>query len=219
MANPKKKGNLDFVMAVVLLVAFVVFTIAIMVVDVQPIGPQNSMVGFATINGRVHELLGTSNFFYLITKLLLIFAFLQVGLFAFAGAWQLNKRRSIFAVDADILCLGGFYVVNMIMYVAFEFLSLNYRPIITEEGLEASYPSTHTFIIISIIATTMIQVKRKVWNLQLKKLIQIVLGVCLVLAPVGRLLSGVHWFTDIIGGCLLSAALVMMYVVIIRRID
>lgn len=215
----KEESNLDLVITIILFLAFVAFTVAVLVVDVQPIGPQNTMVGFATINGKIFNLLGTSDFFYLITKLLLVFAYAQVGLFALVGLWQLVNRKSLWEVDLDIIILGIFYVVNIVMYVVFEFLSLNYRPVILDEGLEASYPSSHVFVMISIFATTMIQVQRKVWNLGLKKIIQAVLAVCIVLAAVGRLLSGVHWFTDIIGGCLLSAALVMMYLSVIRRLD
>lgn len=215
----KEESNLDLVITIILFLAFVAFTVAVLVVDVQPIGPQNTMVGFATVNGKVFNLLGTSDFFYLITKLLLVLAYAQVGLFALVGLWQLVNRKSLWEVDLDIIILGIFYVVNIVMYVAFEFLSLNYRPVILDEGLEASYPSSHVFVMISIFATTMIQVQRKVWNLGLKKIIQAVLAVCIVLAAVGRLLSGVHWFTDIIGGCLLSAALVMMYLSVIRRLD
>lgn len=215
----KDNSNLDLIVTVILFVAFVAFTIAIMVVDVQPVGPQGSMVGFATINAKVHSVLGCSDFFYLLTKLLLVFAYAQVGLFGLVGLYQLVTRKSLFEVDLDIICLGVFYVVNIIMYVVFEILALNYRPIIMDEGLEASYPSSHVFVMICIFATTMIQVQRKVWNLGLKRIIQIVLAVCIVLAAVGRLLSGVHWFTDIVGGCLLAAALTMMYWSVIRRID
>ena len=45
----------------------------------------------------------------------------------------------------------------------------------------------------------------------LQLIFTVVFAVMLALIVAGRLISGVHWFTDIIGGLLLSAALLNAY--------
>ena len=75
-----------FCIALGLLAAFVLWTIAICQIDVQAIGPQDSAVGFATLNGFVHDLTGVHMQLYTITDWLglvpvaFIFGFALLGL-------------------------------------------------------------------------------------------------------------------------------------------
>ena len=84
--------------------------------------------------------------------------------------------------------------------------------VLTDGALEASYPSSHTMLVICIMGTAIMQFRRL---LPEKKGLRIFLDgaavLLIVVTVVGRLLSGVHWFTDILAGVLLSSALVMLY--------
>ena len=51
----------------------------------------------------------------------------------------------------------------------------------------------------------------RIKNTALKKTMSFLITAFIVFMVIGRLVSGVHWFTDIIGGALLSAGLVTMY--------
>ncbi len=199
--------------ALLWLVAFVAFTFLIRFVDVKPIGPEGSEVGFAALNGFVFRLIGQHEAFEKLTKLLGYLALLLGAAFAAVGALQFWKERKFSAVDREILILGGFYVLVLLAYVFFELAVVNCRPVILdpEEGLEASYPSSHTVLVICIMATAPRQIGRLVQNDRIFFLSKIVCWVLIVIMVLGRLISGVHWFTDIIGGILLSAALVSIY--------
>ena len=59
--------------------------------------------------------------------------------------------------------------------------------------------------------TTMIQFKDRIGSPVVRKGVLAILAVFTVFMTVGRLISGVHWLTDIIGGVLLSAGLVEAY--------
>ncbi len=106
----KKNIQKRCIVAGALFLAFGIFTGLVACFDVQPIGPEQSQVGFATVNQFVFRMIGVQFMWYHIT------------------GWL---------------------------------------------GIAAA----------SLIAVTVM----------------------------GRLLSGVHWFTDIVGGLLLSAALVTLY--------
>jgi len=47
--------------------------------------------------------------------------------------------------------------------------------------------------------------------------VKIVLGLIIALTVVGRLASGVHWFSDIVGAVLISAALLCLFSALITR--
>ncbi|MBQ2781948.1 MAG: phosphatase PAP2 family protein [Oscillospiraceae bacterium] len=191
---------------------FVLFTLLLTCVDVQAIGPQGTAVGFATVNEWAFQLLGVHLLWYHLTDWLGVAAIAFAFGFAVAGLYQWVKRKSIRKVDRHILALGGFYLLVIGCYLFFEKVVINCRPILMDGSLEASYPSSHTMIVVSIIATAAMAFRalcpqKKGWCLA----VDIFAAVVIAVTVIGRLIAGVHWLTDIVGGLLLSAALVVSY--------
>ena len=211
----KKENQRNFCIATCMLLAFLLWTVAIQFVDVQAIGPQESSVGFATINQFVHNLTGVHMSLYAITDWLGLVPLAFVMGFALLGLVQWIKRKYLLKVDYSILVLGGFYIVVMAVYVLFEVFVVNYRPVLIGGILEASYPSSTTMLVMCVMPTAIMQFNARIKNNILKRFVASAITVFVVFMVIGRLLSGVHWFTDIIGGALLSAGLVMMYRAII----
>ena len=197
--------------SVLLLSAFVLWTVAICFLDVRAIGPQGSFVGFAGINGFVHNLTGVHWGLYYITDWLgLVPIFVCMG-FSILGLVQWIKRKSICKVDYDILVLGGFYIVTIAVYLLFESVVINYRPVLIGGSLEASYPSSTTMLVMCVMPTAIMQFGNRIKNKVLRNIIAVAIITFIAFMVIGRLICGVHWFTDIVGGALLSAGLVMMY--------
>ena len=212
----KKENQRNFCIATCMLFAFFLWTATIQFIDVQTIGPQGSSVGFATLNGFVHNLTGVHMSLYAITDWLGLVPLAFVMGFALLGLVQWIKRKYLLKVDYSILVLGGFYIVVMAVYVLFEVFVVNYRPVLIGGILEASYPSSTTMLVMCVMPTAIMQFNARIKNNILKRFVASAITVFVVFMVIGRLLSGVHWFTDIIGGALLSAGLVLMYRVIIR---
>ena len=109
----KKKNRKLFFVGVGLLAAFVLWTVFVCFIDVRAIGPRDSSVGFATLNGYVHNLTGVNMSLYVVTDWL---GLVPIGVafgFAVLGLVQWIKRKSLLKVDRSILALGGFYIVVM----------------------------------------------------------------------------------------------------------
>ena len=207
----KKETKKNFGIAAILIGAFVVWTAAVQLVDVQPIGPQGSTVGFATVNSWVHNLTGVHMSLYTVTDWLgLVPIAFAIG-FALLGLIQWVKRKHLRQVDFSILVLGGFYLLVMVAYVLFEVFVINYRPVLINGCLEASYPSSTTMLALCVMPTTLMQLNAHIKSQTLKRWVGFGITAFILFMVIGRLLSGVHWFTDIIGGALLSAGLVMLY--------
>ena len=207
----EKKNKKRFVLGVSLIVAFVLWTILVCFVDVRAIGPEGSSVGFAALNGFVHELTGVNWFLYTITDWLGIVPIAVALVFAILGLVQLIKRKSLWKVDHSILVLGVFYIVVMAAYIFFEVVVINYRPTLIDGYLEASYPSSTTMLVMCVMPTAAMQLNARIKNTVLRRFAVIAIVVFTAFMVIGRLLSGVHWITDIIGGALLSAGLVTIY--------
>lgn len=197
--------------------SFVLWTILVLFADVQAIGPNGSAVGLATINGLFHRLTGVHMDLYTVTDWLGLVP-IAVGLgFAIFGFVQWIKRRCIQNVDFDILILGGFYILTLFCYMFFEMVVINRRPILIDGFLEASYPSSTTLLVLCVMPTAMLQFRSRIQNRALRVIVLTVIAVFIGFMVIGRLVSGVHWFSDIVGGVWLSAGLVLFYQFLIRK--
>lgn len=196
---------------ILLFTAFAVWTFLIQTVDVQQIGPRQSVVGFATVNGWFHRLTNVHWMLYTLTDWLGLVPIVVCLLFACVGFAQLVQRRSLLKVDLDILLLGVYYVLVIFAYLLFEMIPLNYRPVLIEGILEASYPSSTTLLVLSVMPTLHFQAERRLKNSKLRHCIKVLTVLFSVFMVVGRLLSGVHWLTDIVGAILLSGGLFLLY--------
>ena len=205
--NNKKR---NFLISGILLLIAITFTILVKVVDVKQIGVNNSSIGFATLNQFIFETTGVNMIWYHITDWLGLIPVFMAIVYAFIGLIQLIKRRSIFKVDKEIILLGLYYIIVIALYVFFEKVIINYRPILMNGFLEASYPSSHTLMTICICGSSIL-IKKKLFNNKITKVINYLSIIIITITVVGRLISGVHWFTDIIGGILISSGLLMTF--------
>ena len=215
----KDKEKRELMPGLVLLAGFIVWTILIRHIDVQRAGPGGTEIGFASFNVWFHRMTGVHMLIYTITDWLgLVPIFICMG-FGLLGLIQWIKRRSLLRVDPDILLLGVYYLVVIFGYLLFEMVPINYRPILIEGYLEASYPSSTTLLVLSVMPTLQFQADRRVMSAVLRKAISIFVIVFSAFMVIGRLISGVHWATDIIGSVLLSSGLFMIYRFIAEYFD
>ena len=190
---------------------FIVFTVLVCKLDVKAIGPQGSSVGFAALNGAFAKLFPYSGTFYKISKLLGYLAILVCAFFAAMGVLEFIRKKSLGGVSNGILLLGALYVCLIVFYILFAKVTVNYRPVLDDGELESSYPSSHTMLAVCAFLSAAVQLGRAKGSAAFKKITKIVFWALAVLMVITRTLSGVHWITDIIGGVLLSAALLSAY--------
>lgn len=207
----KKTQKIHIITSISLLISFIVWTVLVGNVDVKPIGPNASTVGFATLNAAFHKLTGTNMTLYVITDWLGLVPIAVAFGFAVLGLVQWIKRKSILRVDRNILVLGIFYLCTMAIYVLFEYVVINYRPILINGYLEASYPSSTTMLVTCVIPTAIMQLRERIESRVWRITVILLLASFTLFMVVGRLISGVHWLSDIVGGLLVSAGLVCAY--------
>ena len=190
---------------------FVLWTVLLGLVDVDNVGPRSSHVGFSSLNSAFHSLTGVHMTLYVITDWL---GLVPLGIaFAYAvfGFIQLCKRKSLFKVDKSILVLGVFYVAVIFIYVFFENVVINYRPVLINGYLEVSYPSSTTLLTMCVMPTCQMELSSRIKKRKLNLILTALICGFTAFMVICRLISGVHWITDIIGGGLISAALVLTY--------
>lgn len=192
---------------------FVVLIVMVCTVNVQPIGPEGTSIGLASLNKAVYDALPGSELWYGISELLGYLAIATAGVFALIGLCQMISRKSLLKVDKKLISLAGLYAAMAFFYVLFEIVVINYRPVIEAgaEHVEASFPSSHTMLVCVIMGGAFVILKNYVKQKGLRLALQSLALAVAVITAVGRLLSGVHWFTDILGGVFISLALVTLY--------
>ena len=200
------KNKKNILICILLVLLSIIYTLLVKYVDTSTIGPNGSVVGFSSLNSFVFNLTGNNMTLYKITEILGIIPILIALMYAVIGLIQVIDRKSL-KVDKELIALGILYVVVILIYVFFEKCIINYRPVIIDGVLEASYPSSHTLLSICICGSSLLINKYLFNNKKIYKYINIVSIISMVLIVLGRLLSGVHWASDIIGSIIISITL------------
>lgn len=207
----KKNIKTTLKTGIIFLVLFILWTILIVTVDVKPVGVNETNIGFATLNTWFHNLTGVNMTLYTITDWLGLVPVFVCLIFGVVGLIQLIKRRSLLKVDFDIIALGVYYVIVILGYLVFEMIPINYRPILINGFMQISYPSSTTLLVLSVMPTLTFQIKARLKNNKIKIVLNLVTVAFSLFMVIARLVSGVHWITDIIGSCFLSAGLFYFY--------
>ena len=207
----KQHAKRGIISGTALILAFILWTLLIQTVDVRPVGVNGTNVGFAAVNTWFHRLTGVHMGLYTVTDWLgLVPIAVCIG-FGLLGLVQWVRRRSIAKVDRDILLLGGYYILVILGYLIFEMIPINYRPILIDGAMEASYPSSTTLLVLSVMPTLLFQVNRRAKGQTVRRMTAAFVVLFSAFMVIGRLAAGVHWLTDIVGSVLLSAGLYSLY--------
>ncbi len=207
----KTKWKVELIFGIALTLLFAIWTVLILCVDVQPVGQNGTNIGFASLNTRFHAWTGEHLAIYTITDWLGLVPIAICVCFGGFGLYQLIKRKSLKKVDADIILLGVYYILVILGYLIFEMIPINYRPILIEGRLEASYPSSTTLLVLSVMPTLLFEINRRCRRALIRNLTLVFVVLFSGFMVIGRLVSGVHWITDIIGAILLSAGLYLLF--------
>ena len=207
----KEQGRRLLRKGVMWIALFATWTTLIQIVDVRCVGETGTKVGFAWLNSRVHQWIGVHMQFYTITDWMGLIPVLLCLLFGGIGLVQMIQRKSLRRVDLDLILLGIYYVIVALGYIIFEMVPINYRPVLLDGRMETSYPSSTTLLVLSVMPTVSFQVSRRLEQTAARKIIHVLTTAFSVFMVIGRLISGVHWFTDIAGAVFLSRGLFCMY--------
>ena len=216
-----RKLNRKYGKAAISFALFVLTIALVKCVDIAAVGPAGTSIGLSHLNKEVHDLIGVHMFWYQVTNLLGFWAILCGAIFACVGLKQLIERKSLKQVDAKILALGGLFVLLGVIYVLFEKVVINCRPVLMEGETvpEASFPSSHTVLAFVIFGAIAMMLKDYLQDKRLASMLQNACLVLILVSVIGRLISGVHWFTDILGGIFLSYALLMVFSGLLEKLD
>ena len=206
-----KKYKREIISGTGLLMLFCLWTVMVITADVRNVGVNGTKVGLASINLWCFEFFGVDFTLYHITDWLGLVPVFVGFSFATAGLVQLIKRRSFFKVDADIIILGVYFVAVAALYLGFEKFVINFRPVLIDGRAESSYPSSTTLLVLTVMLAFAEQINRRLKALRIKRILLVAVTLFSVFMVAGRLISGVHWFTDIAGSVILSFGLFYIY--------
>ena len=204
------KNRKELIISILLSIVSIVYVVLLKTVDVAGIGPSGSEVGFSSMNLKFKELIGSNMTIYNITEILGYLVLGIVCIYGIIGLVQLVKRRGLLKVDRDIIVLGIFYLVIMILYLLFDEVAINYRPILIDGELEASFPSSHTMLALCVCISSLM-ISRKYIDKNYITITNFITVLLMVGVLVGRIVSGVHWLSDIIGGVIISITLLSWF--------
>lgn len=206
-----------WIFSLFLFLIFIIYTILVKYVDLAPIGASDTIVGFSSLNQAVKEKIGVNLTLYKITDIGSIGPLLLVSCFAILGLGQWIKRKSIKKVDLNLIFLGASYLVTLLCFIFFEIVIINYRPILIEGRLEASYPSSTTLLSLVVMLAAIPQIKVYVSKKNVRWILILLDVLYSLFLVIGRFFSGVHWCSDIIGSILLSSTIVLGYLACLNR--
>ena len=123
-----------------------------------------------------------------------------------------RKVKNPFKVDFHLSALMLVYVLLVFFYGIGYSIIINYGPVLEDGVLKTSYPSSHVLACITASFCNATFLRYHI-NKPTKAWFGVVIGFYAIgfLAPILRLISGAHWFTDILGSVLLSTSLIYFY--------
>lgn len=211
-----KKRNVFI--SITLFIIMTLFTALVCFYDVKPLGINKTDIGFSSLNTYIFNELGTNYLWYKLSEVLGIVALILVFIYGAIGTIDLIKKKSIFKVDKKIILLGIFYIIVFGLYIIFDKVIINYRPILVEGVLESSYPSSHTLLSIFVFGSSLL-INKYLFPVKKIKIVNCILFAMMILTVIGRLLSGMHWFTDIVGGILIASFLLYVFKICLNLIN
>ena len=211
--NRRRRKKINPVFPCITGALFLLLIVLVKYVDVSMVNETGTTIGLSHINMGFAAFTGVNVIWYKVTTVLGVFLLLFAGGFALIGLLQLIQRKSLLKVDYEILSLGGLYVVVVFLYALFEKVIIKYRPILMDGKTEpeASFPSSHTMLVCVVMGSALMLIDRYIRDEKVARILKNICIVLIILTVVGRLICGVHWFTDILGGVLLSATLLMIF--------
>ena len=209
-----RKLAISLISSACLSVMFVVFTLLVKFVDVAYVGMTGKEVGLSSFNRLVYESVDVSETFDKLGDVCMVLSILVVLFVVALGIYELVKNKSIKKVDKKIWSMGIIYALVVLIYVVFELICLNYRPVLIDGKLEASYPSSHVMLSLTILSCFLIFMLSKLKTKKQKAILGTLIGLFMFVIVLFRVLSGMHWMTDIIASVILALMLAGWYVFI-----
>ena len=210
MVQFSKRQKIWFGLSAAALALFIVWTLIVKFVDVD-------QVGLSHLNQFFWQHCGSNKAWELITKLMGYLCFLVLAGLVVCQIVQWVCRKSLWRVDKNLLAFDAIAVVFLVVYIFFEIVVINYRPVLIDGVEKASYPSTHAMLFVTVLPILIAQVwhylKSKPWRIVLT----VVLSLFMVIGVVGRLFSGMHWFTDIVAGIIIASSMVCFYFSLVAK--
>ena len=214
-----KDSKKYLISSIILVLVAIIFTVLVKVIDKGSIGPDNTIVGFQAINDYIKNMFPFNETLYKITKYAGFIPLAFALYYAYIGFMQLLKKKSLKKVVSKIYLIAGFYVVVLVLYVLFDKIAINYRPVIIDKELEPSYPSTHVLLAMCFCLSSVIMSKYYMKKDSIRKVVNIGTWLLMLFIVIGRMICGCHWFTDIIGGILISLALLNIFNTILLMLE
>ena len=195
---------------------FLLLLVLILVVDVRVNELTGEKIGLFELNNVF--LKNTINHtFDIISDIILDISVGCIIFYMIMGLIQIFKKNE---PSNEIIFIGIMMIVIIVIWIVFDkFLIINHRPIYITMELEGSFPSTHVIITTFVMLVNIALVSKNIKKKNLRIALYIANGVVILASPICRLLSNMHWFTDILGGVLLGALLFELYYIIIRKKD
>lgn len=204
-----KQGKKWFLAALILTAVFVVLTITVKYVDQKNIGSQ--VIGWATINLWWRDIIGVRNFWQIASHIFAAITLIILVMFLVWQAIALLRRKSFRTMPRHWWFFDLTLIALALCYIVFQIMVINFRPLLIDGVAELSYPSSHVLLLATLWPVFILTLSREVKSRPWLRVASVIGIIVMTVGIIARLLSGYHWFTDIIGGIMLGAVLTCWY--------
>lgn len=199
----------------------VALVLALLIFDVEAVGVGQEEIGLSSVNIWFRNLFdygsgpGYSEFLY---SLSIILAYVSLApcalwLVLYVKEHIREKNLSGIGVDKNLMTTFWLYLLSAVLCLVLRLFSINHGPVIIEGEAQSGVSFPSVFVLIYIVAwmSTIFQIRDLLS--EKKTLIRVITAVSCVIMGVGIiacLTSGASWLTDVVGGILLGATMVLL---------